>query len=83
MSGISASRAQSLIPTAESTTSIADGRSVIELPAHSPPELAITTLVGNGAQILSLNPQHETLEEFFVDQVTRQRDQDEGRRVSA
>jgi ABC-2 type transport system ATP-binding protein len=83
VTGISASLAKSLIPTAESMTCIADGRYAIELPPHSPPELAITTLVGNGAQILSLNPQHETLEEFFVDQVTRQRDQDEGQRASA
>lgn len=83
VTGISESRAWSLVSTADSVRCIADGRQVIGLPADCSPEAVITTLVGSGARILSLNPHHETLEEFFVDQVTQQREQDEERRVSA
>ncbi len=83
VTGMTESRAGTLAPAADSITRIADGRHVIELPAHCPPEPVITALVGSGARILSLNPHHETLEEFFVDRVTRQREQDEGRRASA
>ena len=83
VTGISPSRAESLASAAASVTRVADGRYVIELPAHCPPEQIITALIGDGAQIHSLNPHHETLEEFFVDQVTRQRELDDGRRASA
>ena len=83
VTGVSESRAGALVSSADRITSVADGRHIIELPAHCPPEPVITALVESGARILSLNPHHETLEEFFVEQVTRQRDQDEGRRVSA
>jgi len=83
VTGITASRAKTLASEANSVTRVADGRYVIELPAHRPPEQVITALVGSGAQIQSLNPHHETLEEFFVEQVTRQREEDERQRVSA
>lgn len=83
VAGISPGQAQSVASAAISVTRVADGRYVIELPAHRPPEQIIAALVGNGAQILSLNPHHETLEEFFVDQVTRQRESRDGQRVSA
>ena len=83
VTGITPSRAETLASAADSIMRVDDERYVIELPAHSSPEQVIAALVGSGAQILSLNPHHETLEEFFVDQVTRQREQDEGQRVSA
>ena len=83
MTGMTESRARSLVSAADSIRCIGDDRHVIELPADCPPEAVITTLVESGARILSLIPHHETLEEFFVDQVTRQREQDEERRVFA
>ena len=83
VTGTTESRARTLAPAADSIRCIADGRYVIELPADCPPEAVMTTLVGSGARILSLNPHHETLEEFFVDQVTRQRERDERQRASA
>jgi len=82
VTGIAENQVSRLVPAADSIRYIADGRHVIELPAECTPEAVIATLVGSGARILSLNPHHETLEEFFVDQVTRQREQDGGRRAS-
>ena len=83
VTGTTESRARSLVSAADSIRCIGDDRHVIELPADCTPEAVITPLVESGARILSLNPHHETLEEFFVDQVTRRREQDEERRVSA
>ena len=80
VAGISQSRADALASTVDSITRVSDGRYVIELPLHRPPEQIVTELAGSGARILSLNPTHETLEEFFVHQVNLQQ---EKQRVSA
>ena len=80
VAGISQSRADALASTVDSITRVSDGRYVIELPLHRPPEQVVTELAGSGARILSLNPTHETLEEFFVHQVNLQQEE---QRVSA
>lgn len=59
-------------PRIRMVTRVADGRYVLELPADQPPEQIVMELAQSGAQIISLNPHHETLEEFFVAKVGRQ-----------
>ena len=51
-------------------TPIGQGRSVLELPLDPPPERLLADLVAGGAQLISLNPIRQTLEDFFVQQVT-------------
>lgn len=72
IAGMTPARLRALDPDIRDVTQVADGRYVVELPADRPPEPVVTTLVQNGARIISLNPHHETLEEFFVTQVGRQ-----------
>ena len=50
-------------------TSIADGRHVIDLPLEQPPERVVVELARRGARIVSLNPRHETLEDYFLRRV--------------
>ncbi len=80
VAGIEPSRVDALAPTVTSVTRVADGRYVIELPVDRPPEHVVNELAGSGVQIISLNPHHETLEEFFVAKVT---EPEEDRRASA
>ena len=80
VAGIAPSRVAALEPTVKRVTRVADGRYVIELPLGRPPEHIVQDLAGSGAQIISLNPHHETLEEFFVTHVTHEEDD---RRASA
>ena len=70
VAGIDASRAATLGHGATSVTRVAEGRYMIELPLDRPPEAIVTELAGSGAHIVSLIPHHETLEDFFVRQVT-------------
>jgi ABC-2 type transport system ATP-binding protein len=49
---------------------IGDGRYELELPLESPPDRLMAQLTAAGAQIVSLNPVRDTLEDFFVQQVT-------------
>jgi ABC-2 type transport system ATP-binding protein len=49
---------------------ISDGRYALELPLEPPPEQLLAELSAAGAQLVSLNPVRETLEDFFVQQVT-------------
>jgi ABC-2 type transport system ATP-binding protein len=49
---------------------ISEGRYALELPLDPPPERFVAELVGAGAKLVSLNPVRETLEDFFVQQVT-------------
>ena len=51
-------------------TRVGEGRYVINLPVHRRPEPIVTELAEQGARIVSLNPNHETLEEFFLSRVT-------------
>jgi ABC-2 type transport system ATP-binding protein len=62
-------------PMLQQVTRVADGRYVIELPVTQPPEQVVTLLANHGAKVVSVNPNNETLEEFFVKQVTRQKSQ--------
>ena len=68
--GIDASRVAALEPGVKAVTRVADGLYMIELPIDRPPEAIVAELAGSGAHIVSLTPRHETLEDFFVRQVT-------------
>jgi ABC-2 type transport system ATP-binding protein len=49
---------------------IGDDRYTLELPHESPPEAILSELTAAGARLVSLNPIRQTLEDFFVEQVS-------------
>jgi ABC-2 type transport system ATP-binding protein len=49
---------------------ISDGRYLLDLPLEPAPELLLGELTAAGAHLVSLNPIRQTLEDFFVQQVT-------------
>ena len=51
-------------------TRIDEGRYSLELPLDPPPERVLDALIAGGAELVSLNPLRQTLEDFFVQQVT-------------
>jgi ABC-2 type transport system ATP-binding protein len=58
-----------LRPQVRSVTAVAHGRYTIELGADAPPERFVQQLAAGGAQVVSLNPVRETLEDYFVQTV--------------
>jgi ABC-2 type transport system ATP-binding protein len=55
-------------------TAIGEQRYSLELPLAPPPDLLWRDLLGEGAQLVSLNPVRDTLEDFFVRKVAEQPD---------
>jgi ABC-2 type transport system ATP-binding protein len=53
------------------TVRIDQDRYLLELPLDPPPERILGELTADGAQLVSLNPIRDTLEDFFVRQVQR------------
>jgi ABC-2 type transport system ATP-binding protein len=49
---------------------LGEGRYLLELPLDPPPERLLAELTAAGAHLVSLNPIRQTLEDFFVQQVT-------------
>ena len=49
---------------------ISEGRYALELPLTPPPEDLVAQLTASGGRLISLNPLRETLEDFFVKQVS-------------
>jgi ABC-2 type transport system ATP-binding protein len=49
---------------------ISEGQYAVDLPLDPPPERLVAELSAAGAKLVSLNPLRETLEDFFVQQVT-------------
>ena len=49
---------------------IGEDRCLVELPLEPPPERVLQELTAAGAHLVSLNPIRQTLEDFFVQQVT-------------
>jgi ABC-2 type transport system ATP-binding protein len=49
---------------------LGEGRYTLELALDPPPERLVTELTAGGAHLVSLNPIRQTLEDFFVEQVT-------------
>jgi len=56
-------------PRVTGVTRIGAGRYALQLPLDPPPERLLSELTAAGAQIVSLNPVRDTLEDFFVRQV--------------
>ena len=54
-----------------SITQISADQFGLELPPDASPDTVLTELVASGASVVSLNPLRETLEDFFVERVTR------------
>ena len=50
-------------------TMLGAGRYALELPLSTPPERVLAELTAQGAQLVSLTPMRETLEDFFVRQI--------------
>ena len=82
VTGVEPSALSDLGSAVRRVTRIADGRYAIELTLSRPPEHVLSQLVGRGARLVSLNPHHETLEDFFVKQVTPEKEQAQLRRPS-
>jgi len=70
VAGIEESRIGALGGRVRKATPVGEGRYVLELPLDPPPERLLAELVASGAQLVSLNPVRDTLEDFFVRQVT-------------
>jgi ABC-2 type transport system ATP-binding protein len=52
------------------TVRIGEGRYALELPLDPPPQQLVSQLTAAGGRLVSLNPMRETLEDFFVKQVS-------------
>jgi ABC-2 type transport system ATP-binding protein len=51
-------------------TAVGEGRYALDLPLNPPPERTLAALVSQGAALVSLTPIRDTLEDFFVKQVS-------------
>jgi len=58
----------------EGVTTVADGRYVVNLPLDRPPDPLLPELGRHGLRVVSLTPQHESLEEFFMRLVARRQE---------
>jgi ABC-2 type transport system ATP-binding protein len=63
--------ARSLELRARRLARLSEGRYTIELPLDPPPDRLLAELAAAGARLVSLNPIRETLEDFFVQQISR------------
>jgi ABC-2 type transport system ATP-binding protein len=72
--------AAALQPRATRLVKLGDGRVTIELPLETQPDRILGELASAGASVVSLNPVRDTLEDFFVQQVSAPdlRDRDRG-----
>jgi ABC-2 type transport system ATP-binding protein len=59
-------------PRVQHMTQLAEHRYSLELPLEPAPELLLRDLIAGGAQLVSLNPIRDTLEDFFVKKVAEQ-----------
>lgn len=69
MTGLSPDRVERLGARITRAVRISVGRYMLELPLDPPPDRLLGELVAGGAQLVSLTPIRDTLEEFFVRQV--------------
>jgi ABC-2 type transport system ATP-binding protein len=70
VAGVSDDLVASLGAGARRTVRLGDGRYMLELPLDPPPETRLGQLTAAGGHLVSLNPIRQTLEDFFVAQVT-------------
>jgi len=69
-SGVTPDLAGRLSPRASRTTKVGDDRYVFDLPVDPAPDRVVADLSAAGATLLSVNPIRDTLEDYFVQQVT-------------
>ena len=72
VSGLAPESLERLRARVSRVTSLGEHRYSLELPLEPAPELLLRDLAGGGAQLVSLNPIRETLEDFFVKKVGEQ-----------
>ena len=82
VTGVQPSAVSDLGSAVHRVTRITDGRYCLELTGARPPEQVLSELVSRGARLVSVNPRHQTLEDFFVKQVEHDREPPELRRTS-
>ena len=70
VAGVRESHLAALDGAGRRVTRVADGRYVIDLPVEPPPERAVADLAQRGVRIVSFNPKHETLEDYFLRRVS-------------
>ncbi len=68
--GVTDALARSLEARARTFVKISDGRYHVELPVDPAPDRVLADLAAAGATLVSLNPIRDTLEDYFVRQVT-------------
>jgi ABC-2 type transport system ATP-binding protein len=68
--GMTETLVASLTPRVTRAVRISDGRYLLDVPLEPAPELLLGELTTAGAHLVSLNPIRQTLEDFFVQQVT-------------
>jgi len=56
-------------PAVRRVTEISPGRYTFTLPMEDPPDRLLPELLAGGAKLISLNPLHDTLEDFFLKRV--------------
>jgi ABC-2 type transport system ATP-binding protein len=78
VAGVTDSAAGVLQRDARRLVRIGDGRYAIELPPEVPPDRVLAALTAAGGTLVSLNPIRDTLEDYFVRQVTGQAPRDRG-----
>jgi ABC-2 type transport system ATP-binding protein len=69
VSGASEAAIASLGAGVRRAVRIDEGRYMLDLPVESQPDRILAQLAGGGAELVSLNPIRDTLEDFFVRQV--------------
>ena len=72
VSGLTPNRSSAIARACSASTLLGEHRYSLELPLEPAPELLLRDLIGGGAQLVSLNPIRETLEDFFVKKVAEQ-----------
>ena len=70
MAGVSTAALSALGPSVRRTVPIGEGRYAFELPLEPPPERLVAHLAATGGRLVSLNALRDTLEDFFVKQVS-------------
>jgi ABC-2 type transport system ATP-binding protein len=70
VSGVCDALRRSLEPRALRVARISEGRYAVDLPLEVSPEHVLVEVAAAGASLVSLNPLRDTLEDFFVRQVT-------------
>jgi ABC-2 type transport system ATP-binding protein len=69
VSGVSAEVLDRVKPAVERVLEISPGRYTLILPKDASPDRLLSQLAAGGATLVSLNPLHETLEDFFLKRV--------------